>query len=46
MPYMHALLLKLDRVAVAAGAEYQLRQSACDFARRMRAARGQPETAP
>ena len=46
MPCMHTLLLKLDRAAVPAGDEYQLRQSACDLATWMRAARGQPETAP
>jgi len=43
---MHTLLLKLDRAAALAGDEYQLRQSARDLAMRMRAARGQPETAP
>ena len=34
MPCMHTLLLKLDRAAVPAGDEYQLRQSACDLARK------------
>ena len=46
MPCMHTLLLKLDRAAVPAGDEYQLRQSACDLVTCTLAAGGQPKAVP